>query len=339
MIAITTDEKRKRIGFRKRIAEAFRSKSNTSLDSAASSQKDCKSQDEDGLDVVGGERGSNTSLEDITSETALYYWPKEALPNFCPGARILTWGYDSHVTKGFHGPSNKSSVYQHGKDFLYGLSRLGSAPRPIVLITHSLGGIVTKEMLSQSNNSSDSRIKAVVKSTAAVVFLGTPHRGSQWAKLGDTASRILKSSGMDTNSALLDALGLKTSDLQRSQDSFSAVWNTYALRVKTFQEGQGLKGTSLGGLNNKVVDDFSSSLGDEREHAEVLNANHRDMCRFSDPRDSNLVKILAEIADICNFSLQFAPQKPPVSEQQDATVADIHEQERTFHQTPRYAYK
>ncbi|KAK8030205.1 hypothetical protein PG993_011496, partial [Apiospora rasikravindrae] len=250
---------------------------------------------------------------DISHEPPLYYWPREALPEFCPGARILTWGYDSHVTKGFKGGVNKSTVYQHGKDLLYGMGRLGSAPRPIIFVAHSLGGIVTKEMLSLSHNSSVDRIKAVVQSTAGVVFLGTPHRGSPWAQVGESASKIVSSLGLDASSALLDALGLKTSDLQRSQDAFSAIWNSYEFRVKTFQEGQGLKGTRFGGLNNKVVDDVSSSLGDDREQAEVLNANHRSICRFSGLRDPNLVKILAELFDVCSFSLSSLPRVPRVS--------------------------
>ena len=314
----------------------LRSKSRTSSENTNTPDRD-----ELGVDETREE--SLDLTQNRFSDKTLFYWPREALPAFCPEARILTWGYDSHVTRGFNGPANKSSVYQHGKDFLYGVSRLGSSPRPIILVAHSLGGVVVKEMLSLAHNSGDDRIKSVAQSTAAVVFLGTPHRGSQWAKLGDTASKITKSLGFDTSSSLLDALGLKTSDLQRCQESFSAIWSIYSFRVKTFQEGQGLMATSFGGLNNKIVDDISSSLGDEREHAEVLDANHRDMCRFSGSRDPNLVKIMAELADICGFSLQVGRGKTSIPDQEEkatgqaqvgitdtehaAIVAEIHEQE------------
>ncbi|KAK8078758.1 hypothetical protein PG994_002565 [Apiospora phragmitis] len=183
-------------------------------------------------------------------------------------------------------------------------------------------------MLSLSQSSSDARVKAVVKSTAAVVFLGTPHRGSQWAQLGESVSKVVSSLGFDTSPNLLTALGLGASDLQRSQDAFSAIWNKYTFRVKTFQEGQGLKGTRLGGLDNKIVD-ISSSLGDEREQAEVLNANQREICLFSGPRDPNLIKILAEIADICSFSLDGGPNNPSRADglQGRMLPVDTHEQE------------
>ncbi|KAK7995615.1 hypothetical protein PG990_014388 [Apiospora arundinis] len=298
---------------RKKLWKIFRPKSIASSERTAS-----RTEETEPLGTITLTADSS-SLDRGVDNSSHYYWPREALPKFCPGARILTWGYDSHVTKGFTGPVNKSSVYQHGKDLLYGLRRLGSAPRPMIIVAHSLGGIVTKEMLALSQNSSEDRIKAIVETMEAVVFLGTPHRGSPMAKLADSVSRIVSSLGFDTSPVLLDTLGLKTSDLQRSQEAFSAVWHNNSLRVKTFQEGQGLMGANIGPLNDKVVDDISSSLGDEREHAEVLNANHRDMCRFSGPRDPELVKIMAELADICNFPVDLNSDKRSKSELHQAT--------------------
>ncbi|KAK8859085.1 nb-arc ankyrin domain-containing protein [Apiospora arundinis] len=301
----STIKKRKK---RKKPLKLFRPTSIASSKRAAPRTKEAES-------LGMGTLAPDSSIIDRELDnSSRYYWPREALPRFCPRARILTWGYDSHVTKGFKCPVNKSSVYQHGKDLLYGLCRLGSAPRPMIIVAHSLGGIVKKEMLALSRNSSEDRIKAIVEAIDAVVFLGTPHRGSSMAKLGDSVSRIVSSLGLDTSSVLLDTLGLKNSDLQRSQEAFSAIWNNNSLRVKTFQEGQGLTGASIGPLNDKVVDDISSSLGDEREHAEVLNANHRDMCRFSGPRDPELVKIMAELADICNFPVHLNSDKHLKSE-------------------------
>ncbi|KAK8063178.1 hypothetical protein PG996_007830 [Apiospora saccharicola] len=309
----------RRGSIRSRMLGIFRSKSSTPSDDVTSKLEN-NTPDRLGFTVDEARDESLHSFQRGDQDKSFFYWPREALPAVCPEARVLTWGYDSHVTKGLHGSVSKSSVYQHGKDFLYGVNRLGSAPRPIILIAHSLGGIVVKEMLSLAHNSSDDRIKTIAQSTAAVVFLGTPHRGSQWAKLGDTVSKIISSLGLDTSSTLLDALGLKTSDLQRCQESFSAIWNNYSLRVKTFQEGQGFVGTSFGGLNSKIVDDISSSLGDEREHAEMLDANHRDMCRFAGPQDSNLVKIMAELADICGFGLQIARVKSQMPDQNQASA-------------------
>ncbi|KAJ9157383.1 hypothetical protein NKR23_g717 [Pleurostoma richardsiae] len=127
--------------------------------------------------------------------------------------------------------------------------------RPLIFVAHSLGGIVVKEMLSNSDTSPDRDLKNVVESTTAVIFLGTPHRGSQdLAGLGDTIRKAASMISMDTNRSALDALGLKNSDLERCQESFSHIWSSYDFHVKTFQEALGLTGVNIGPLNKKVQD-------------------------------------------------------------------------------------
>jgi hypothetical protein len=109
-------------------------------------------------------------------------------------------------------------------------------------------------MLHSSSVSHDTIHQDILNSTSAVVFLGTPHRGSQdMAGIGETVRRIAATAlRVDTSSAMLDALGLRSSDLQRGQEAFSRLWSTYDFRVKTFQEGLGLTGVNIGVLKDKV---------------------------------------------------------------------------------------
>jgi len=97
---------------------------------------------------------------------------------------------------------------------------------------------------------------------------------------------------------MLDALGLKTTDLERAQESFSMLWQLYGFQVKTFQEGLGLTGVNFGVLGEKVVPDYSSLLGDHRERAETIQANHMEMCRFTGPEDPNYRKVSGELSSI-----------------------------------------
>jgi len=97
---------------------------------------------------------------------------------------------------------------------------------------------------------------------------------------------------------MLDALGLKTTDLERAQESFSMLWQKYDFRVKTFQEGLGLTGFNLGILGKKVVPSYSSLLGDHREEAETMQANHMEMCRFTGLEDPNYRKVAGELRSI-----------------------------------------
>ncbi|KAK4206609.1 hypothetical protein QBC37DRAFT_121152 [Rhypophila decipiens] len=246
------------------------------------------------------DEADGSSPRPLASSTGPVYWPRDLLPSQCPWARVLAWGYDTVVTKTFTAPSNKNNVLSHAKDLLFSLGRERPTDRPVVFVAHSLGGIMVKEVLANSAESEDPTLRSIAQNTAAVVFLGTPHRGSQqMANLGETvrkiASSILK---MDTNPAALDALGLRTSDLERCQDSFSKLWRTSNFTVKTFQEGLGLTGLNIGLLSNKVVPDYSSSLGDPRERVETLQANHRDMCRFTGAQDPNYRKVAGELRQI-----------------------------------------
>ncbi|KAK4075698.1 hypothetical protein Trihar35433_2258 [Trichoderma harzianum] len=236
------------------------------------------------------------------------FWPADLLPKECPNSRILTFGYDSKITKYTAGSVNQNSILSHGKDLLFALRRERDFDRPLVFVAHSLGGIVVKEMLAQSSSSPETDFRNIVESTAMVVFLGTPHRGSQGvAALGEVARSVVSSLGMETTPVILDALGLRTTDLERAQEDFSRVWLKYNFQVKTFQEG-----LSLAKLGKKVVPDYSSLIGDYREHAETLQANHIEMCRYSGPDDPNYCKVAGELHSRCrSITKPIAIQAPP----------------------------
>ncbi|CAG2000295.1 unnamed protein product [Fusarium graminearum] len=161
---------------------------------------------------------------------------------------------------------------------------------------HSLGGILVKEMLALSSTSKTAEHKDIVESTAAIIFLGTPHRGSpELSAIGEWARSILSTLQFQTAKAMLDALGLKTTDLQRAHEAFCRIWQDYDFQVKTFQESLGLTGIDLGVLGNKVVPHESSLIGDPREEAETLQANHLQMSRFSGAEDPNYIKVSGEL--------------------------------------------
>jgi HEAT repeat protein len=55
------------------------------------------------------------------------------------------------------------------------------ANRPVVFITHSLGGLLVKKMLYKAVTDNVSEEEALVKNTKGIVFLATPHAGSNLA--------------------------------------------------------------------------------------------------------------------------------------------------------------
>ncbi|SPO07363.1 uncharacterized protein DNG_10057 [Cephalotrichum gorgonifer] len=252
-----------------------------------------------GISAPNSSGGGPTSATLGDSPSAVF-WPSELLHAECPDARILTWGYDTRVTKYMTGPTNKNSIFSHAKDLLFAVGRARPVGRRIIFVAHSLGGIVVKEMLSESSVSGESALKDIIESTSAVIFFGTPHRGSAGlANIGETVRRVAtKVLRMDTSHAPLLALGLHSAELERCQDAFSRLWAMYDFRVKTFQEGLALTGFNIGALGEKVVPDYSSLLGNPNEHAETLQANHMEMCRFKGPGDPNYLKVSNELRDM-----------------------------------------
>jgi hypothetical protein len=81
-----------------------------------------------------------------TAPNASVFWPADLLPEVCENARILTFGYDTKVTKYTSGPTNMNSILSHGKDLLFSLGRQVVPGRPLIFIAHSLGGILVKEV-------------------------------------------------------------------------------------------------------------------------------------------------------------------------------------------------
>ena len=110
------------------------------------------------------------------------------LPEKVPNARVLTYGYNSS-TKNI---SERQNVLDIALQFMVNLKdhRRENAEkhRDIVLICHSLGGIIAKKAIILHQSSEEG--KAIRKSIVGIIFMGTPHCGSDLANIG-SASPIL----------------------------------------------------------------------------------------------------------------------------------------------------
>jgi hypothetical protein len=174
-------------------------------------------------------------------------------------------------------------------------------------------------MLALPSTSETTALQGVVECTTAIIFLGTPHRGSpEFSAIGERAQSLLSSLRFQTAAAILDTLRQGNTDLQRAHECFTRLWQRYDFRVKTFQEGFGLTGINLWVLGNKVVPHDSSLIGDPREHAETLQANHMEMCRFSSASDPNYLKVAGEMKDVY-MSVARSAQESYILEDQTET--------------------
>ncbi len=138
-------------------------------------------------------------------------------------------------------------------------------------MAHSLGGIVVKEVglptklprrlrsntddfkvLRRSEGADDTEIRNLLRATHALVFLGTPHRGTGYAPIGEVVRRVVSALGFDTNDKQIRALQFDSIELELSREEFARQWRKDYFLVRTFQEGQGMKATNFKRLNEKV---------------------------------------------------------------------------------------
>lgn len=77
--------------------------------------------------------------------------------------------------------------------------------RRLVLIGHSLGGLVIKSGMTQAAALGDPRRMTMLDKVAAVVFIGTPHQGSSLATVADKLRLVLRTNPQVTNMVSDDA--------------------------------------------------------------------------------------------------------------------------------------
>ncbi|KAK2777653.1 hypothetical protein FQN52_003019 [Onygenales sp. PD_12] len=214
------------------------------------------------------------------------FWPRDLLPTAMPRSRILTWGYDASADRLFASTSH-ASVFQHTETLLFDLATLRRAQnektRPIIFVAHSLGGIVVKDALSLSKNEKNF-YKEILPASAGVCFLGTPHRGSKAASIGKIAFEVSKLFLRDPNLKLLRALEIDSEILERVSKSFCQILSDGNLHVHSFSEE--LSTTGL-----KIVDSFSSYIGEVNETRGIIHADHRNIARFSGLDDPGFKRV------------------------------------------------
>lgn len=130
----------------------------------------------------------------------------------------------------------------------------------IVLVGHSLGGLVIKSGMTQAQALGDPLRVTLLERIAGVVFVGTPHQGSSLATVADKLRLVLRTNAQVTNMVSDDAW-LK---VLNGQFRYLQVQRSFGVRV--FFESKGvfighrIFGLALGG-RQLIVDRNSSDPG------------------------------------------------------------------------------
>ncbi|KAF1859490.1 hypothetical protein Lal_00010074 [Lupinus albus] len=122
---------------------------------------------------------SSTLVEKIDEEAGKLgtFWPGEWLSSDFPEARLFTIKYKTNLTQW----SGASLPLQEVSNMLLEkLVAAGIGDRPVVFVTHSMGGLVVKQILHKAK---EEGFNNLVKNTAGVVFYSCPHFGSRLADM------------------------------------------------------------------------------------------------------------------------------------------------------------
>jgi ankyrin repeat domain-containing protein 50 len=105
-----------------------------------------------------------------------------------------------------------------------------------------------------SNGKAEDDLTDIYKCTTAILFLGTPHRGSDYAHRAKVLSRIAYAVGFDTNDRNIKSLAVNSNDLILCQENFMSLYEdkNRQFSVRTFQEAVGWTGKNFLGMSGKV---------------------------------------------------------------------------------------
>lgn len=115
--------------------------------------------------------------------------------------------------------------------------------------------IVNPQVLRRAATETDPKLLDIYTSTEAILFLGTPHRGSSKAGIAEVVRKIISVSGFDTAHQNIRALQINSAELELIHELFMKLYEHKDRRFKvlTFQEAKGVVGISYLKLNERVT--------------------------------------------------------------------------------------
>ncbi|WP_188262864.1 ABC-three component system protein [Azospirillum tabaci] len=223
------------------------------------------------------------------------FWPKW-LADDLSEANIWTVGYDSGLfAKALTGEgpslSDRATVLM---DYLIA-SELGQ--RNIAFVTHSLGGLIVKQMLRKCADSGNAKRTRFLDSVKGVAFLGTPHQG---ASLAATVNSIL---GLIVSKNVKD-LCIGNDALIDLNDWFRTKSAIYGMQVASYYETYNTKGL-------RIVDQITANPGVLGCDPIAVEGDHISMCKPSSRQAPVYVGVRAFLRDL----ISSCPPSPPAGSQ------------------------
>lgn len=204
-----------------------------------------------------------------------------------PSANIMTYGYNSAISK-LSGLVSSNSLRANGSNLAYAVAnqrRANPNSRPLTFIAHSLGGLIIEQALLISRGSNELEISKLLHATTGILFMGTPHAGSDLAVWAHSFAQFYKLAGQ-TNTKLLKALQRQSEVLLGVEQDFQLLLQSPAIQVKVFCVFEGLPVRGLG----KIVSEASAVMSQYPNAS--IRANRMDMTKFWNAGDDGFKLVL-----------------------------------------------
>ncbi len=160
-------------------------------------------------------------------------WLRDFLPEQKPRIRVLLYGYNPSAVFG----ASATGIDGAAENLLnyLRLERRQDQKRPIVWVSHSLGGLVVKKAIINAYISGH-YYASIHDATRGVVFFGTPHRGGRHATLGDHMAKICRVMSGGVRNNIMEALRTDSMFAGDINKDFARRAKALGLRVLNFIE-------------------------------------------------------------------------------------------------------
>ncbi|XP_063522843.1 protein SERAC1 isoform X5 [Pongo pygmaeus] len=195
-------------------------------------------------------------------------WPKTWLAKDCPALRIISVEYDTSLSDWrARCPMERKSIAFRSNELLRKLRAAGVGDRPVVWISHSMGGLLVKKMLLEA--SAKPEMSTVINNTRGIIFYSVPHHGSRLAEYSVNIRYLLFPS-LEVKELSKDSPALKT-----LQDDFLEFAKDKNFQVLNFVETLPTYIGSMIKLHVVPVESADLGIGD----LIPVDVNHLNICK------------------------------------------------------------
>lgn len=172
--------------------------------------------------------------------------------------------------------------------------------QPILLVGHSMGGLIAKQAIINSQTKNKGRYQSLLDNLKGLVFLATPHSGSDLANLATALNSTIRTSEN------IRALHKNEPNLRNLNQQFHSTCSERMLPVRAFSESKGvyLGKTILGikfGARLKVVEMSSSDFFHENSVSISVPEDHFSIAKPKNKESlvyKSIIKFVSELIEV-----------------------------------------